>query len=48
MTKPGISLGMPLTKPFYELGIDRQIGFPQEHVGEQRAAHANPAVNAPD
>jgi hypothetical protein len=48
MTKPGISLGMPSTKPFYKTRTDRNTAFPQEHVSEQGAAHPDPAVNAPD
>ena len=48
MTKSGISLGMPSTKPFYKFRTDRNTAFPQEHVSEQGAAHADPAVNPPD
>jgi len=35
-------------EPFYKLRTDRNTAFPQEHVSEQGAAHADPAVNPPD
>jgi hypothetical protein len=48
MTKPRISRGVQLPQPFNTLRTYRNPGFPQEHVSEKAATHADPSVNAPD
>jgi hypothetical protein len=48
MEKAGVSGEVALAEAIDALRTNLKTGFPQEHVGEQTAAHPNSAVNTPD
>jgi len=45
---PGIGVGMGLLQPLDQVGRDVDVGFAQQRIGEQAAAHADAPMDAPD